>query len=362
MNTLELIYELSCQENMRSYLITYIGKGPLQGIPCQRMISIIERYSTTGNIKLIIKRILNEINLDLIAFSLDYNLLKEKPLPEDKVLSSLIVGYRGNDHLNEKLIDFNPYSDYYLKEDEPIIIPQIILSKLLNADLEEGGVCLMNQEFNQLERCCNLGGYEVCFQPTQEVNGDIESNPYYNFVIQRSVWTYTIRVAIGENDLSHWDLAMCFPFLEKVKEQIEDQGMSIADFFQAEVKENGGSYIDITDNLDVLPEGDPAITPINLHDIPVLKIEVTQPADNLVYSYRITIKDSEYFNLLAEPGIVAIKEAGPPGTGFVIFNSYQEYTSPDIPLTCTGDNIILGPSLDCSRFIPSVRGFDLSSI
>ena len=218
----------------------------------------------------------------------------------------------------------------------------------------------MNEKNNLNERCCSMNGYQVCFPTTQEVNSVNKSNPYYNFNEKKSFWTYTIQIDTNQSDLSHWNLAMCGPFIQKIRDQIDDQeiDVNILDFFQVEIKKEGEEFTEIT-NLEELPGGDPSIQPINLHNIPVLKIENPQSADGQTYIYRIIIKDEEYFNLAAEPGMVPIKTGGPPDVGFYIFNSYQEYMFPEIPFTCTGENTILGPAIDCNQVDPPTRGIEL---
>ena len=218
----------------------------------------------------------------------------------------------------------------------------------------------MNNEITSNTKCCTQYGYRVCFPPTQEVNDVNRSNPYYDFSEQKSIWTYNIHIDCNERDLSHWNLAMCGQFLQEVRDQIDDENLNIniLDFFQVEVKPEGGEFTEIT-NLEELPGGDPSIWPVNVHNIPVLRIDHCQPANNITYIYRITIKHSEYFKLAAEPGIVPIKEGGPPWVGYYIFNSYQEFISPDIPLTCTGDDIIVGPSINCNQVDPPTRGIEL---
>jgi len=76
MNTLELIYELASQENI-NYMLTYIDKGPLSGLPYNKVIKLIKKICKLGNIEVIINKIIDNLDKNLIAFKLNFHRLKK---------------------------------------------------------------------------------------------------------------------------------------------------------------------------------------------------------------------------------------------------------------------------------------------
>ncbi len=174
--------------------------------------------------------------------------------------------------------------------------------------------------------CCSQPpadpNYTVCF-PAQQVipGGLIRANPFYDVTNEQSFWTYTIQIdqapGPGFTDLSHWVLQVCPELTE--------------DDFVVEVSENGGAFQVIPpDEIEVLAV-DPPTGVTN-----VLKIDRGQPKGT-TFTYRITITDSAFYNLAAEPGTVAIKHGNLPAPGFQIFDG----------ASC-GSNVLLTPSVECN--------------
>lgn len=80
MNSIELIYELGKEKNsVVNTMLTYIGEGPYEGLPYDRLISIVMNEDSLKNIKGFSKHIIDELNNNLISYEINnYKLNKIK--------------------------------------------------------------------------------------------------------------------------------------------------------------------------------------------------------------------------------------------------------------------------------------------
>ncbi|CAH2214313.1 clostripain-related cysteine peptidase [Tepidibacter aestuarii] len=69
-NLLEIIYEFGKDKDYSvQSILTYIGEGPIQGLPYDKMINLLEENNT----EYIIKKIIDNLNYNLVAFEVDNN-------------------------------------------------------------------------------------------------------------------------------------------------------------------------------------------------------------------------------------------------------------------------------------------------
>ncbi len=76
MNTIEILYELG-KENPPPVLtvLTYLYKGPFAGLPYHTLIESVQKHCGTEDLKSMIKKIIDAVNLNLIAFEIDHEIL-----------------------------------------------------------------------------------------------------------------------------------------------------------------------------------------------------------------------------------------------------------------------------------------------
>lgn len=77
MNSIEIIYEFGKNENngVRN-ILTYIGEGPFEGLPYDTLISIVQKNSKLLDEINLLKEIIDNLNLDTIAFEVNNNKLE----------------------------------------------------------------------------------------------------------------------------------------------------------------------------------------------------------------------------------------------------------------------------------------------
>lgn len=77
MNSIEIIYEFGKNENngVRN-ILTYIGEGPFEGLSYDTLISIVQKNSKFHDEIKILKEIIDNLNLDTIAFEVNHNKLE----------------------------------------------------------------------------------------------------------------------------------------------------------------------------------------------------------------------------------------------------------------------------------------------
>lgn len=77
-NSIELIYEFGKDENHAvQNIITYIISGPIEGLPYENMIHLVQANSKVEDITVIIKNIVDNLPYDLISFEVDYQKLQQ---------------------------------------------------------------------------------------------------------------------------------------------------------------------------------------------------------------------------------------------------------------------------------------------
>lgn len=90
-NSLELIYEFGKDKNHAvQSIITYIVNGPIEGLPYDRIINLIQVNSKIEDITVTIKDIIENLSYDLIAFDVNHQKLQEiKQLFNDRTFELL---------------------------------------------------------------------------------------------------------------------------------------------------------------------------------------------------------------------------------------------------------------------------------
>ena len=77
MNSIEIIYEHGKSPvNGVKTILTYIGEGPFQGLPYDTLISIVQKCYSLDNLKQLIKEIIDNLNIDIIAFEVNHDKLE----------------------------------------------------------------------------------------------------------------------------------------------------------------------------------------------------------------------------------------------------------------------------------------------
>lgn len=169
---------------------------------------------------------------------------------------------------------------------------------------------------------CTLTNYTVCF-PEKQVIPDTttQKNPYYNFSMQQSVWTYMIGTC--GRQICRVNIQIC--------SQLNKQDLTIQNSYDSGLHWNevNGFYI----------QGD------------VLTIDASQGVHDSII-YRIVIQNDHLFNLAAESGTISLNIQ----YGTVTFDATTCATSPNTPL--------LTPSVNCNKYNPRShsRGIAITEI
>ncbi|MEG0371049.1 MAG: clostripain-related cysteine peptidase [Clostridium sp.] len=78
MNSIEIIYEFGKnKDNAVENILTYIDEGPFKGLPYDTLISTVEKHSHTNDSKELIIEIMDNLDLDTVAFELDNQKLEK---------------------------------------------------------------------------------------------------------------------------------------------------------------------------------------------------------------------------------------------------------------------------------------------
>lgn len=106
-NSLELIYEFGKDENHAvQNVITYIANGPIEGLPYDTIMRIVQANRDTKDNTLLIKEIIENLSCNLISFEIDHKkLLKIKGMFHQKTLECLSKrGEEGQDQKQKFLL------------------------------------------------------------------------------------------------------------------------------------------------------------------------------------------------------------------------------------------------------------------
>lgn len=77
-NSLELIYEFGKEEEHAiQSVITYIEDGPIEGLPYDHILNVVQANSKAEDIRVVIKHIIEELSYDLISFEVEYQRLRK---------------------------------------------------------------------------------------------------------------------------------------------------------------------------------------------------------------------------------------------------------------------------------------------
>ncbi|MCX7747047.1 MAG: clostripain-related cysteine peptidase [Clostridia bacterium] len=114
MNYIEVMYELGVEpEPAVRYVLTYMGEGPFEGMPYDKIVNIIENLPNNESSKVLLKKMIDTVNLNLAAFHINPPVLKEiKRLYSfiaKKVIDSGWVGTVNPERIVQKLENFMPW-------------------------------------------------------------------------------------------------------------------------------------------------------------------------------------------------------------------------------------------------------------
>jgi hypothetical protein len=106
MNTIETLFEIGKkQDSSIKYVVTHIKRAPLEGLPYDSVIGSINETSKNSNIKEVIKNLIDNANLDLVAIEMNHSKLKKIK----GLLNNLGYSYL----TNEKYKQISPYKFLY---------------------------------------------------------------------------------------------------------------------------------------------------------------------------------------------------------------------------------------------------------
>lgn len=94
MNLIEIMYEFG-KENINTVqnIVTYIGTGPVSGLPYDRIIDIIDKNSC-NDIYTVLRNIIDEMDYDLIAVKINNNMLKNIKRKSSELAYSYITSHK----------------------------------------------------------------------------------------------------------------------------------------------------------------------------------------------------------------------------------------------------------------------------
>lgn len=185
MNQLEIIYQLGRSKiNTVKYLLTYIGDGPIGGIPYGKIIEKIKLNLYAYDLKSLITQIINSIDLNLVAIEIDHSKLSKIREYINRILSVYLDSgaIRKN---NSSTLDilFNKNTPYY---NEVIRLKNTILS-LLNHS---------NQVSSEQEDLIDIGAIHIL--NSNPVNNMLSIYTQFDFV-RESRWIKVLKNKMGES-------------------------------------------------------------------------------------------------------------------------------------------------------------------
>lgn len=93
MNTIEVIYEFGKEKNPPiKNILTYIGGGPIMGLPYDRLIASLEQNRSEEELSIIIKNVIETMELSLVGIEINYRKLREIK----KLVNELAYSYLTN--------------------------------------------------------------------------------------------------------------------------------------------------------------------------------------------------------------------------------------------------------------------------
>lgn len=133
MNMVEILYELAKEKSHTvKNVLTYIEYGPIAGLPLDKLISIVEKNHNLVDLNLLVKNIIEGINLDLVAFNINYKKL-EKIKRTANDLAQLLLKTEQRSTINlSQLLEINDGSDpllSYVKDLKKSLLSLIIYSQ-----------------------------------------------------------------------------------------------------------------------------------------------------------------------------------------------------------------------------------------
>lgn len=150
MNSIEILYELGKNKvNTVSNVLTYINNGPIEGMPYDKLIYSVAKNSLSSTDD-ILKNIIDNIQLDLIAVKLDSGKLKAAK----KIVNNIAHIYLTNKHVqinSESSIDSNSKSDF---NNHFIQLNKVLYSMIIHYKTISGNV-------RSLISLTNLDNYRV---------------------------------------------------------------------------------------------------------------------------------------------------------------------------------------------------------
>lgn len=77
MNSVEIVYELAQHhKNTVKSMVTYINHAPLEGLPYDKFISLVTKYSAINDLNLFLKHLIEDLNLSLTAYEITHKKLE----------------------------------------------------------------------------------------------------------------------------------------------------------------------------------------------------------------------------------------------------------------------------------------------
>jgi len=95
MNMVEVLYELAKEKKQAlKNVLTYIEYGPLQGLPVNKLLNIVEENSNLQDLNLLTTRIIEGLNFDLVAFTLNNKKLEKIKRLSNDLAQHLLRNYQ----------------------------------------------------------------------------------------------------------------------------------------------------------------------------------------------------------------------------------------------------------------------------
>lgn len=117
-NFIEVIYEFGKNKDSSAQnILTYIGEGPIYGLPYDNLIQILEKNIHCTDLNFLIKQFIDNLNFDLVAFRMDYFKLERI-----KTLFNTLGENYLNQSNDKKISLYKIFSSYTSKEPWSIII------------------------------------------------------------------------------------------------------------------------------------------------------------------------------------------------------------------------------------------------
>ncbi|WP_097025960.1 clostripain-related cysteine peptidase [Clostridium peptidivorans] len=115
MNSVEIVYELAQHDKSTiKSMVTYISHAPYEGLPYDKFVSLVTKYSSIQDLNLFLKHLIEDLNLSLTAYEINHKKLERvKKLFNDFAYSYICSKDSKDQSVTDLIKNAPPESKFY---------------------------------------------------------------------------------------------------------------------------------------------------------------------------------------------------------------------------------------------------------